>query len=123
MIEELSYLRYGRKIRGRGTKIDASSCGMIKVRPIRPDWRPVWISAEELAAGSEKPPMIPRKQNDKPRKSESPKPKPLPAWRKSLNKISDLRKAGELYIETSLIVAVLDHFETTGLLSFEPTKQ
>jgi hypothetical protein len=52
----ITYIRRGRKKRSKGVvaSIDPST-GLIKVKPDRYDWRHIYVTPEEVAAGSETP--------------------------------------------------------------------
>lgn len=62
MIETVSYLRNGRKLRASGTVVAVSeSTGLFKVKPSRGDWGHIWLTRREIEAGRSKPPTVPRK--------------------------------------------------------------
>jgi hypothetical protein len=72
------YLRAGRKKRGTGEILAMGAKGMLKVRPRHEGWGPIWLTPEEIAAGKDKPPPIPREKPIGPRKPSMPKPPPAP---------------------------------------------
>lgn len=87
MSTTILYLRKGRKVRATGRVLDRNA-GLTKVKPTREEWGAVWLTPDEIAAGKEKPPIIPRKPAAKPIKRErKPKPAPLPRWKQLVERV------------------------------------
>lgn len=79
--QTLTYLRRGRQKRNTGTVLIANDpSGNVKVKPTQDAWKAVWLSPQEIAAGSGK-----SARKAKPAQSEAmPRPKripPSPQWR------------------------------------------
>lgn len=88
----ITYLRAGRQMRASGTVIEKDEdTRMTKVKPSRADWGMIWITAEEFAAGQEKPPIRPREKKDGPEKPKrvirKPKPQLLPRWKQLVEQV------------------------------------
>lgn len=68
MSETIHYRRQGRKLRASGTVVATDKLtGLKKVKPVRPGWKHVFVSDEEIAAGSEKPDYQPKQSPPEPR--------------------------------------------------------
>ena len=80
---QVTYLRLGRTKRASGTIIAAGGLpGVVVIKPIRASWGHIRVTAEEIAAGSEKPPIRHRDPKAKPKTRQPRKPKPpaVPRW-------------------------------------------
>lgn len=82
--ERITYLRRGRVKRASGQFMHAGANGMVKVTPSHPGWAAIWLTADEIEAGKEKPPLKPRHKPEAPatapKRTRQPKPTPPPAW-------------------------------------------
>jgi hypothetical protein len=88
----ITYLRAGRHVRATGTIIRRyHSNGAMKVKPTREGWGIILVTAEEIEAGKEKPPIQPREKPttppEKPKRERKPKPAPLPRWKKLVERV------------------------------------
>lgn len=88
----ISYRRKGRHLRATGRFIAKVAGGMVKVKPLRSDWGSIILTAEEIAAGNTKPPVVPRKKSEKPpSRQRRPKPAPVPRWQQLVNQVRQIQ--------------------------------
>lgn len=111
----ITYLRQGRVKRATGTKIDESH-GHLKIKPARADWAAIWVSPEEVAAGSEKPAPRPRKPSDKPKSEKrprAPKPEPVPRWKQLVDQARAANADSRLFpgITMNFVMELADELE------------
>lgn len=92
--QTITYLRQGRQVRACGEVIGSTTPGgMTKVKPTRKEWGAVWLTAAEIEAGKEKPPVVPRtKQAEapddlKPKQKRKPKTPPPPRWKQLVDRV------------------------------------
>lgn len=91
----VTYLRKGRSVRATGEIIgDALAANAKKVKPARKDWSAIVVTADEIEAGQEKPPIRPREKKDKPqdapKRPRKRKPAPLPQWKQLVENVRTL---------------------------------
>lgn len=66
-VQQITYLRAGRTLRASGSIIETDSrTGMFKVKPVRDEWRAIWLTVHEIQAGGDRAPA-------------NPTPNPIPA--------------------------------------------
>jgi hypothetical protein len=102
IMETISYLRRGRKLRATGAVIERDqSTRMTKVKPAREDWGMVWLDEVEIEAGREKPPTRPREKKDapqpKPKREKKPKPEALPRWKQLVAVVRDAETDSRMF--------------------------
>lgn len=87
----ITYLRSGRHVRATGTVIRRYAGGAARVKPSREDWGIILVTAEEIDAGKEKPPIQPREKpasdEPRPKRERKPKPAPVPRWKQLVNRV------------------------------------
>jgi hypothetical protein len=87
----ITYLRTGRHKRASGKVVDLGPKQTVKVKPDHLDWKHVWLTPDEIAAGREKPPIQPREKpatpSEKPKRERKPKAAPVPRWRELVDRV------------------------------------
>lgn len=125
----ITYLRAGRHVRATGTIIRRyHSNGAMKVKPTREGWGIILVTAEEIEAGKEKPPIQPREKpatpSEKLKRERKPKPGPLPRWKQLVNQVRELeRKHSQGYIpmlELHFICSLADELEKAQTMFQKP---
>lgn len=94
MSTAITYLRTGRVKRASGVIVDRYSSTIMKVQPSHSGWGFIPVTIDEIEAGKEKPPIVPREkaaeapEDLKPKKRErKPKPEPLPRWKQLVERV------------------------------------
>jgi hypothetical protein len=112
----ITYLRTGRHVRATGTIIRRyHSNGAMKVKPTREGWGIILVTAEEIEAGKEKPPIQPREKPttppEKPKRERKPRPAPVPRWRELVEEVRIARTYGDQFISIQLAGQLADEIE------------
>jgi hypothetical protein len=123
----ISYRREGRKLRASGTLIERWQ-GMAKVKPLRDDWGIVWVSPEEIEAGSQKGPPIARKApvegEERKKRERVPKPPPKPRWKELVGEIRILEidhvPEGWPCVKMKLLSEIADELEAMATMFSKP---
>lgn len=94
MSTPVTYLRKGRVKRGSGIIVDRYSSKIMKVQPAHSGWGFIPVTLEEIEAGREKPPIVPRgkpetteEPQEKPKRERKPKAPPLPRWKQLVDRV------------------------------------
>ena len=95
---------------------------MTKVQPIRKDWGYVWLSAEEIEAGSEKGPVLPRRKpveaSKRKKRERVPKPPPAPHWRWLVDLVRKRESEGEQWITMDIARELAEELESAQTMFF-----
>lgn len=112
----ITYLRHGRRVRATGVILSSYPNGSKKVKPTRISWGAILVSAEEIKDGKTKGPVIHMKPTEKKalgfRKKRSPKPPPIPKWRKIAEKVRIAHTFGDQFIPTDLAMELVQELES-----------
>ena len=111
----ITYLRSGRHVRATGVIIRRYAGGAARVKPSREDWGIILVTAEEIEAGKEKPPIQPREKptsdDPKPKRERKPKPAPVPLWRELVEEVRIARTYGDQFVSIQLAGQLADELE------------
>lgn len=123
-MKTICYLRKGRKLRATGEVIWREPDGKAKVKPSRLSWGTVVVTAEEIAAGAEKPEYTPRKKPETEtapvKRERKPKPAPVPRWKELVAQVrcyeQDHHPTGWPAVRMSLLTQLADELEAAQSL-------
>lgn len=118
--QTIVYLRRGRSVRATGEIIGSALVGdAVRVKPARKDWSAIVVTADEIEAGKEKPPIRPREKKDKPqeapKRERKPKPTPQPRWKQLVDEVRimeiDHTPEGWPAVKMKTLTALADELE------------
>jgi len=115
----ITYLRSGRHVRASGEVLHEYDGGAVKVKPSRPDWGIIVVTAAEIEAGKEKPPLAPREkpasEEPKPKRERKPKPAPVPRWKQMVDRVrlyeADHHPEGWPGVQMKFLTEIADELE------------
>ena len=122
----ITYLRKGRQKRATGKVVDFGAKQLVKVKPDHLDWKHVWLTPQEIAAGKEKPPIQPREKpatpSEKPKRVRKPKAPPLPRWKQLVDTVYAANADSRLFpgITMNLVVELADELVAAHQTLFKP---
>lgn len=120
--DTITYLRTGRHKRASGKVVDLGPKQTVKVKPDHLDWKHVWLTPEEIAAGQEKPPIQPRKKlaeapdDLKPKRERKPKAPPIPRWKQLIELVKIAETYGDQFIPIATARELADQLEASQSL-------
>ena len=125
----VTWRRQGRIKRASGHILTRYENGSVKCQPTHSRWNPIIIHREELDAGGEKAPLLPRSKpatpSERPKRTKAPKPTPEPLWKSLVSQArayqEDSRHDLAIPLSTSrLIAALADQLEHSQTLFTKP---